>query len=62
MRRIPPGRYRGTGALRLYAGDNPLIIVFLMFQDKFLSSVTLGAVKGEKRVRKIRTEMEMKIE
>ena len=24
----------------------PLIIVFLMFQDKFLSSVTLGAVKG----------------
>lgn len=24
----------------------PLIIVFLIFQDKFLSSVTLGAVKG----------------
>ena len=24
----------------------PLIIVFLLFQDKFLSSVTLGAVKG----------------
>jgi ABC-type glycerol-3-phosphate transport system permease component len=24
----------------------PLIIVFLVFQDKFLSSVTLGAVKG----------------
>nr|WP_319473807.1 carbohydrate ABC transporter permease [uncultured Sphaerochaeta sp.] len=24
----------------------PLIVVFLLFQDKFLSSVTLGAVKG----------------
>ena len=24
----------------------PLIIIFLMFQDKFLASVTLGAVKG----------------
>lgn len=24
----------------------PLVIVFLMFQDKFLSSVTIGAVKG----------------
>ena len=24
----------------------PLIIIFLMFQDKFLASVTIGAVKG----------------
>ena len=24
----------------------PLIILFLLFQNKFLSSVTLGAVKG----------------
>ena len=24
----------------------PLLIIFLLFQDKFLASVTLGAVKG----------------
>lgn len=24
----------------------PLVIIFLMFQDKFLASVTIGAVKG----------------